>query len=342
MGIRFEKEILENKVLNPMKDFQLDTRAIEVRIDPLTGHTSRVVDRFGKRAPSKSNIDAFLQLTRDCFFCAEKVEVVTPRIMPEISSEERIKVGEAILFPNMTAYSNYSAVCIYSTQHFIEIGSFKPELIANNLKAHRRYIKLVAAYDPTVSFCSIIGNYLPPSGGSVIHPHLQSSVDKIPTNQELEMISCSEGYCQENGSSFWDDLVEAERNEEERFIGSTGQVSWLASFAPIGFNEIRAVVADKSRITDLGDDDIESLAMGISAALKYYGANHVNSFNLAIYSGPLRGDAGHFRVNLRLISRSTLEPWYRSDATGFERLFWEPITDRRPEEFCADIRPYFR
>ncbi len=342
MAIRFERVSHESKLLNPLKNFELDTKIIEVRFDPLTGHTSRIVDRFGLAPRSKPDLSELVEKTRNCFFCAGKVENATPKILPEISQEERISIGQAFLFPNLTAFSKYSAVCIYSKDHFIEIHEFTPELIANNIKALVKYVQGVAAYDPSVRYCSINGNYLPPAGSSIMHPHLQCGIDPLPTNQEQELISASEGYFEENGTSFWTDLIQAEKDAGERFIADVGGASWLASFAPIGFYEVRAIVPGRTTIVDLLDKDIEDLGQGISNVLRYYSDNNINSFNLAIYSGPLNGDARHFRVNLRLIARSTFEPWYRSDAAYYERLHWEPVTDSKPETLCTELRQYFK
>lgn len=342
MAIRFEKLSVENKLLNPLKSFELDTKIVEVRIDPLTGHTSRIVDRFGGQPRTKPDISELVEKTRNCFFCAGKVENVTPKILPAISNDERISVGEALLFPNLTAYSAYNGVCIFSREHFIDLADLTPEMIANNLKAHRKYIELIAAYDPSAEYCSINGNYLPPAGSSMIHPHSQCSIDALPTNQELELIVASDDYFEENGRSFWEDLIQTEKDAGERFVADLGRVTWLTSFAPIGFNEVRAIVSERARIIDLLDEDIEFLGRGISNVLRYYSDRNINSFNLAIYSGPLHSNSDHFRVNLRLVARSSFEPWYRSDATYFERLHWEPVTDTKPESLCAELRQYFK
>ncbi|MBI4322491.1 MAG: hypothetical protein HY675_28710 [Chloroflexi bacterium] len=339
MAISFDKDILEVQLLNPMKNFALDTKITEVRRDPLTGRTSRIVDRFGP-PPTPHDFSDLIDKTRNCFFCPDKVETLTPRIRPEISSEERIKVGQAILFPNLMAYGKYSGVSIFSGEHFVPLGDFTAELIYNNLKASQRYIQLVAAYDSSVRYCSINGNYLFPAGSSMPHPHLQSCIDPFPTNVQAEMLSCSQRYCEHYGSHFWHDLIQAEREREERYIGAIGNTVWLTSYAPIGFNEVRAVVVGQSSLSALKPEDIEDIGEGLVRVLRFYSDQGFNSFNLAIYSGPLSGCEDYW-VNLRLVSRSNLEPYYRSDATYFERLHWESMTDKKPEDVCLGLRPYF-
>ncbi len=338
-GIRFEIEIVEAMLLNPLKNFELDTKITEIRRDPLTGRTSRIIERFSP-PPARHDLSELIEKTRNCFFCGEKVEKVTPKIRPEISTEERIKVGEAILFPNLMAYSKYSGVAIFNRDHFIYLGDFTPEMISNNLKANRRYIQLVAAYDPSVQYCSINGNYLLPAGSSMPHPHLQSSIDPLPTNVQREMLECSEAYLRRHGSVFWRDFIDAENERGERYVGKIGNTVWLTSFAPVGFNEVRGIVVGQSSIANLTDNEVEDLGDGIARVLKYYDAQGYNSFNLAIYSGPIAGTECYW-TNLRLISRSNLEPYYRSDATYFERLHCESMTDKKPEDLCLELRKHF-
>ena len=341
MGITFRKEILEARLLNPLKNFELDTKIAEIRYDPLTGRTSRIVERFAPHVPKKPDITDLIEKTRNCFFCAEKVEKVTPKILPEISLEERIKVGEAVLFPNLTAYGKYSGVCIFSKEHFIELGDMTPELVANNLKASQRYVQLVAAFDPSVQYCSINSNYLPPAGSSILHPHTQSTIDPVPTNVQREMVNCSQAYYEENRSVFWLDLVKAEKKENARYLGAIGSTAWITSFAPLGFHEVQGIVLTQSSLAQLSSSEVEDVATGISRVLKYYSDKNFNSFNLAIYSGPM-GGSDSFRVSVRLINRFNFEPYYLSDANFFERLHLEGIADEKPEETASELRKYFQ
>jgi hypothetical protein len=47
-------------------------------------------------------------------------------------------------------------------------------------------------------------------------------------------------------------------------------------------------------------------------------------------------------VNLRMVARSNLEPFYRSDATYSERLHWQAMVDTVLEELAALARQRFR
>ena len=60
---------------------------------------------------------------------------------------------------------------------------------------------------------------------------------------------------------------------------------------------------------------------------------------LAIYSGEL-GTDGADRVNLAMITRAAMTPFYRSDSMSLDRLHWEPALDRSSKDVAADLRQY--
>ena len=66
----------------------------------------------------------------------------------------------------------------------------------------------------------------------------------------------------------------------------------MTAFAPLGFNEVRAVVSLRETFLELTDEDRAALALGISRVLSWYELSGYNSFNLALYSGPLSGAPG--------------------------------------------------
>ncbi len=93
-------------------------------------------------------------------------------------------------------------------------------------------------------------------------------------------------------------------------------------------------------ILDLTEDDLKALSTGISRVLQWYELTGYNSFNLALYSGPLNTSRG-WRVHLSMITRTAMLPYYRSDAMHMERLHWEAAVDRSPERIADDLRAHF-
>ena len=339
MPIDFHSEQLIARVRSSDGSEEVE-RQLEVRFDPLLGTTARIAQGVSLPTAEPSALAFFQAADPKCPFCLPRLPEATPRILPTICADGRIRLGETTLFPNVVPYSQYAAVAIFSAQHWLALHDFTPRLIADNLAAALRYVRQVYDVDGGVQHCAYNINYLYPSGGSLPHPHAQIFVDPYPTTMMRLQYRASERYWSEHGRSFWEALIEAEERRGERFVGRIGATSWITSFAPLGFNEVRAVVSGRETFLDLTDEDAEALALGVSRVLSWYEASGYNSFNLAFYSGPLSG-AHYFRPNLIMVTRSALVPNYRSDAMHLERLHWEAAVDRPPEALAAELRGHF-
>ena len=339
MLVDFNCERLTARFRSPDGSEEVE-RQVEVRFDPLLGTSARIAQGVSLPKAEPSAL-AFIQAADPtCPFCPQRLTQVTPRIPAAICPEGRMREGETVLFPNVVPYSQYAAVAIFSTRHWLALREFTPSLIADNLTAALRFVRQVHHLDRRVQHCAYNVNYLYPSGGSLPHPHAQIYVDPYPTTMMRLQHQAGERYWSEHGQSFWEALVEAEEQRSERFIGRIGATSWMTAFAPLGFNEVRAVVSHRETFLDLTDEDGGALALGISRVLSWYESSGYNSFNLALYSGPLSGAPG-FRVNLTMVTRSALIPNYRSDAMHLERLHWEAAVDRPPEALAAELRDCF-
>jgi len=339
MPIDFHCERLTARFRSPDGGEEVE-RQLEVRFDPLLGTSARIAQGVSLPKAEPSAL-AFIQAADPaCPFCPQRLAQVTPRILGAICAEGRIRVGETVLFPNTVPYSQYAAVAIFSRRHWLALHEFTPGLIADNVAAALQFVRRIHHLDQRVQYCAYNVNYLYPSGGSLPHPHAQIYVDPYPTTMMRLQYQAGERYWSEHGRSFWEALVEAEEQRSERFIGRIGATSWMTAFAPLGFNEVRAVVSHRETILELTDEDRGALALGISRILSWYESSGYNSFNLALYSGPLSG-ARYFRPNLTMVTRSALLPNYRSDAMHLERLHWEAAVDRPPEALAAELRDHF-
>ncbi len=336
MPIQFRSEKLEARFVTP-DGSQTKTRLVEVRFDPLLGTTSRIAEGVKLQTADAEAVKKFQLPDASCPFCADRIEQVTPCIDPKVSTEHRIRVGETVLFPNLVPYSQYAAVAPFTTRHWLAINEFTLQLIADNLAACIRYVRDVYAFDSRARYCSWNINYLFPSGGSLPHPHAQVFLDPFPTTMMRLQFEAGEKYWWENGTSYWEDLVTAERARNERFAWDLGSTSWMTAFAPIGFNEVRAVVRGRETLPQLDDTDIGAIASGTSRVLQWYRALGYDSFNLALFSAPLDGSPS-FRVNLVMVTRTAMLPYYRSDAMHLERLHWEAAVDHAPEISAEELR----
>ena len=307
---------------------------IDVRVDPLTAHTSRILPNRGLMPPNDFDLEAFAAESQEsCPFCADRIERFTPRLPPEIHPDGRIAEGEAVLFPNLHAYSSHSCVSVYSpTLHYLPLGRISERLMTDNLSTQVEYAKAVMAANPDSLWSSINANHMLPAGSSLFHPHLQGIVDASPTTLQRHVANVP--------AARFDDYLDTERRARVRFIGNTGHVQWLASFAPIAPAELRAFVPGIASVAELPDELVAELAHGLANTLSGYAEMGYESFNLAIYGAP-PGTAG-YPLNLRIACRSNLKPLYRSDSTFLERLHWEAAVDVVPEQVAERIRDRFR
>jgi UDPglucose--hexose-1-phosphate uridylyltransferase len=307
---------------------ELTATPVEVRSDPLTGHTSRILLARGLMPPNDFNLEAFAHENEaHCPFCPQRIEEQTPRLPPSLKIGERIRQGEAVLFPNLHAYSSHSCVSVYSPRrHYLPLEQMTQRLMGDNLRTQVAYAMAVIASDPASAWASVNANHMLPAGSSLFHPHLQGIVDSEPTTLQRQLAEVPESRLAE--------YLRLERDAGERYLGDTGRVEWLVSFAPIGPAELRAFIARAASPAELDDDLIEELGHGLSVALTTYAKMGFESFNLAIYGAP-PGTFG-YRLNLRLVARSNLRSFYRSDSTFLERLHWEGAVDVAPE-YVADF-----
>jgi UDPglucose--hexose-1-phosphate uridylyltransferase len=330
--MELKREVIASEILDPRYEFRPTPSEVEVRWDPLLGYSSRLVRGGRLLPPSDFDLEAFARQTREtCFFCPPRLLEVTPRFPAALAPEGRITRGEAVLFPNLQAYSLYSSVSVYSPAlHYLPLDRVTGAIVRDNLGAQVEFVTRARRHDPRAAWASISANHMLPSGSSLFHPHMQGGVDPHPTTmQELLSRVPAERFA---------DYLATERRLGERHLGSLGGVEWLAGFAPLGFNELRAFVSGVASPEQLDEERMAALAEGIARALNLYAELGHQSFNLAILGAPA---AGHV-LGARLVCRSNLQPLYRSDVAYYERLHWQAMVDGSPEELARRAGDRFR
>jgi galactose-1-phosphate uridylyltransferase len=331
--LELRRQVLRGRFLDPGRAFAPFDTEVDLRWDPLTGHTSRIVTPRELLPPSDvQGLRALAEETRPtCPFCDDRLEERTPKLPPDVEPSGRLRKGQAVLFPNLFAYSQHSVVSVYSAGlHYLPLAQMSSRLVADNLSVQVAFARAALRLDPELRWSSINANHMPPSGSSIFHPHLQGLVDSVPTTMQRLLVAAGDrvaGY------------LEAERRAEQRWLGSTGRATWLTSFAPLGPAEIRAFVEGAASPVELDEAAIEELGHGISTALGLYAELGQESFNLALYGAP-RGADGYM-LNLRMMCRTSSQAWYRSDSTYLERLHWEAAVDITPEELAERAAQLF-
>jgi len=275
-----------------------------------------------------------------CPFDSEHLETATVPFPAELTAEGRIRVGQAVVVPNVVAYATHSAVGIYDPgRHFIDLDEMTPRLVGDALTAMVRHARAVRRIDAQSLWSSINANYLPPAGSSLVHPHMQSAHDAHGLTGQRLLVERSQAWKERHGS-YWAALVDQEAGGP-RWVGQTGRVAWLTPFAPTGFGEVWGVVTGAADVTELTDEDCQDLGQGLSQVLAAYRAWNLASFNFGMVGGgPHAHEAGH-QVVLKVLSRSNPGPVYRSDATYFERIWGEALIDLSPEEVAGRVRVRF-
>jgi UDPglucose--hexose-1-phosphate uridylyltransferase len=331
--VEFRHQILTAEMREPGTDRVVRT-SIDVRVDPLTGHTCRILPERGLMPANDFDLAAFaLENQPRCPFCAERIDALTPKLPATIHPGGRIVRGEAVLFPNLHAYSSHSAVSVYSPRlHYLPLADITERLLTDNLLTQVEHAEAVIAADPEARWASINANHMLPSGSSLFHPHLQGIVDSEPTTLQ-RMLS-------EVPVEQFDAYLQTERRIGERYLGDTGRVEWLVSFAPIAPAELRAFIRGISSPVELDEDLVAEVASGLVRALNAYAEMGFESFNLAVYGAP--PGIGTYPLNLRVACRSNLSAFYRSDSTFLERLHWEGAIDLSPETVAERIGGRFR
>lgn len=341
MTWQFTREFIKASFQDPSAGFQLREVTAEVRYDPLTGDSVRLFP-FRQLGLPRHDWTPFVEQSRRgfCPFCPAVVEQVTPRFPEDFIPEGRLRRGDALLVPNLHPYEQYTGVIIMSSEHYVPIEDLKHDFMRDSFELAREFIVRARKYDREGSrYASINWNYMPYAGGSLIHPHWQVMAGTRPTNYAARMLERSGQYLNQYGSNYWDELVARER-EGPRFVGSTGRVVWLATYAPRHLADITAVIPECRTIDDLTEQHTVDLLAGLEKVIQYYNRLNIVSFNVALYLGTEQ-DRG-FTAHLRLVGRFTLFPVAGSDFSHLQVLHDEPWALYLPEDLAAGCRLFWQ
>ncbi|SFG86820.1 Galactose-1-phosphate uridylyltransferase [Halopelagius inordinatus] len=336
MPIEFERDVQEATFHSPLEEFAETTVETEIRMDPLTGRTARVVtDNF--LLPDSPEIDDAVLDSEGCFFCPGTVEESTPTY-PEWVGTDRGKTGEATSFPNLNPYGAYSNVVALTEDHYVPIDEFTAEQFSDGLCAALEYVRQVFDQDDDARFASVNMNYLRPAGSSLIHPHMQTLVDDRGTNEQRRVADAARAFYEDHDENYWGELAIEERGGD-RYLAETGNVHWLAPFAPKHHRHLVGVAAQiHTGVPEPSGDVVHDFARGLVNVLSYYASCGLNSFNVALF---LERDNPALPPVLNVTARSVFDEYYWSDATFFTSLHDEGVVDVPPEEYGYEAHKFF-
>ncbi|MCX8188671.1 MAG: hypothetical protein N3F64_03095 [Nitrososphaeria archaeon] len=346
MSIQFIKEIKYAKLLSPLKDYQADEQAVEHRLDPLLNRETVITPgrfQYIKRlfeSDEKEILNVIENTRASCPFCPERIQASTPKFPKEIVEEGKIVVGETILFPSLFAHMDYNAVGVLCKEHYLKLSEI-PDKLCDGFSAGLIWLKKLHNYNRNIKYACFIENYFPPSGSTVIHPHIQVLASERPFNMLKDLIWRSRKYFENYKTNYWLDLINVEL-EGDRFIGEINDIVWLTPFAPMHTYEILAISRRFSNLLEVGEEYIKGLVSGIKSVLKFFQDEGLSSFNLTLYSGPFGEDSSdYFRVGLKIVGRSGYRFPFVSDLWGLQTLMMHGEAYEVPERMAERLRKYF-
>jgi len=340
--ITFEIFESESTFLDPRKNYEPTTIKFQVRTDPLTGRTSHF-SHLGAMKAQKLDLESYAQpvLKGFCPFCLENREKATPKFTEDVFPEGRPSKGEATLIPNLFPYDVQSGIMIMTDEHVVALPGFHEKRLCDAFSLGMEFLKRTRTVDPALPYHLMCWNYMPPSGGGLVHPHQQYFATKHPGNQFTDELKASEAYFATNGASFWQSLLEEETRTGERYIGRIRDSHWLSSFVSFSFyGDIICIFPDVFSIDDITGDHIDDLVSGLRNVFRYYESIDIYSFNAALFLGPK--DQQSFSCHFRISPRTFLNTRdFAPDMNFFQAILAEPICVKLPEKLCREVKSFF-
>ncbi len=334
-----------SRFLDPRRNFEQSEVPSEIRVDPITQRTSRIChfslpgippfDWESLKDPAKKGF---------CPFCPDTIESVTPKFPPDVIPEGRLFEGEATLMPNLMPYDEHSAVCVLTKAHVVPIEELLSSTMKSGFLLCQRYLKAVRNAPPTQEplYGTLHMNFMPPSGGSLIHPHLQTFATRFPGNLHRLYLEKTSEYARDGQKNAFKDLIEAERQNGARYMGQLSKVHALTSFASFGLlGDILFVAEDVRDWFEDGVSQLGYLATLVSRTLKFFADLNLLSFNLALFSGAPKDEG--FTSFALLTPRLFIEPRFLApDVSALRFLYDEPFSVVYPEDIAEKLKPYLK
>ncbi len=341
--ISFFETCQESRLLSP-PGFLPEKQVIHYRTDPLTGVRCRFNERRAsrpKQVPQESCIDQLARRPADCPFCPENIDTATPRFTADLCLQGYYQAGECRLFPNLFPLAPWHANISLTKQHFLSLEQFTAAMLGDAFDTAMPFIAGVQRLARTRFFPIVFWNHLPPSGSSIIHPHIQVLLDTSPTVFQKKLLDASQSFHRQTGRNYWSELIKVEKDNGRRFVGENASVAVVASYAPQGNREFQIVFKEAASVTGLDQTSRADLIEALLRLLKYYHSCGVQSFNMTMLSAALDDRLDYFSLSAKLMARPRVQPLYRNDTGILERVHYETDLEVAPEALASEARGFF-
>lgn len=338
--IELRKEIYKTTYCHPRKNFEITDVYAEMRYDPLTGHRVRVYEIDWCTRPVN-----FYELgsksAHRCPFCEGALEKYGARFHPQFCKEGHMKNGEVTLIPNILPYAENAAVAVLTKEHVVPMGRMSEETIFNAFSLIFNYaIKVSEFQKKQYKYAHLHWNYMPTSGGSIIHPHMQVYVTDEPLNYHKRLLEKSVEFYNSHGKEFFKTYSEYEERERVRFITKSGRSVLLSPFASRGMlGEFIIIVNDVFNYNDFTIDDLSDISGLIHKAMLFFEKRLIPGFNMALYTSPINSQImqSHIRIYPR-VYRDT--DTFATDVETPTLLYGESFSLISPEKNAALFRKF--
>ncbi len=338
MSVNFFKFIEHNEYLDPRSGFENVKIPVETRQDPITKEFSRIMPIKDYKL-LETNLAEIAERSKQffCPFCPDNLEKTTPCFIKEIAPEGRIRFGNSVVIPNLFPYDLHNGVVIMTPDHFVPMDNFPSSVISESINAAFEYLRRIQKYDPEGSlFPSINWNYMPTSGGSIVHPHLHVLAGPTPSSKIENEIHATKEYYRLHNSNIWRDFVNKEKLLDERYIGNTGKIHWMTSFASRSLYDISVVFEGYKTVDDFDDDLISDFCHTLQKIFKFLADANCPSFNMALFFGGKQ--LKNYWAHARILSRFNLPPMGGSDINYLQMLHDDHWTVYYPEDIASTLK----
>lgn len=319
---------------------------IEHRIDPLTSGVASINTALGEKAKAfflgggdAALLADYQEKTRaNCPFCS--VAGKGTRFPGGFVEGGQLRAGRSVAVPNLFSKAGFDAVAIIDpARHVLFPSQLAREALADGLRLARELVKRARSNDAALTHHVAGMNFLPAGGSSMPHPHYQVHVRGVPYSRVTTLLGLCAAFYEKNGRSYWDALIDKERQLGARYIGKEGRVEWLAAYAPAHQREIWGVIPGISTLAGITDADADGLAAGISRVVSLYESLGSHPFTFALFSSPEADSSRHFALHVRVCSRPPFKPMYSNYDTWFTPKFMgEDVHTQAPEELAKLVR----
>ena len=319
-------------------------QVIEHRIDPLYGTVASINGALGEKAKAflgTADVDLLRELQEKtkvgCPFCAASEKGT--RFPPAFAPEGQIRIGHAIAMPNLFSKCAFDSVVVVDpARHVLFPSLLSQEALGDAIRAAAELIRRARTYDPALVHHVAGMNFLNPGGSSVPHPHFQVHVRGIPYSGIARAMERSAQVLERTGVSHWTDLLAHERKLGVRHVGTTGNVEWIAAYAPAHQKEIWGVLPKTASLATLSDSDAAAFGAGIAKVVSSYEESGTHPFTLAFHSSPEAATAG-WALHVKICSRPAFKPLYTNYDTWFTPKFLgDEVHTEAPEAYAARLR----